>query len=240
MKHGTVARRMSRLLRGASALYDRRGLRRRVGFGRKPAIVVVDLMLGFTDPACDLGSDLASVVRATQRVLAVVRDRSVPVFFTAMEYERDLSDAGIWPRKIAALEALARGSRWTGLDPRLARRDTEPIIWKKYASAFFGTDLASRLTSLGADTLLLLGASTSGCIRATAVDGLQHGYRVIVPREGVGDRAPVAHEANLFDIDGKYGDVVSLAAVLRYLRGLSAASASAPDRRRPAGRRPRS
>lgn len=216
---------VARLLHQAGALYDRRGFKHRVGFGRRPAVVVVDLMRGFTDPACPLGSELDGVVRATRRILALARHRRVPVFFTAIEYAGDLADAGLWPRKIPALTMLRRGSPWTELDPRLERRPTEPVVWKKYASAFFGTDLASRLTCLGIDSVVLLGATTSGCIRATAIDGIQYGYRVVVPREGVGDRARLPHEINLFDIDGKYGDVTSLAAVVRHLRRLPIRSA---------------
>jgi maleamate amidohydrolase len=209
---------VSRLLQQAGALYDRRGFKHRVGFGRRPAVIVVDLMRGFTDPACPLGSDLDGVVRATRRILAIARQRRVPILFTAIEYAEGLADAGLWPRKIPALTTLAQGSPWTELDARLKRRPTEPVVWKKYASAFFGTDLASRLICLRIDTLVLVGATTSGCIRATAIDGIQYGYRVVIPREGVGDRAHLPHEVNLFDIDGKYGDVTSLGAVLRHLR----------------------
>jgi nicotinamidase-related amidase len=118
---------------------------------------------------------------------------------------------------VPSLRRLRRGSRWVAIDPRLRPRRGELVIEKRYASAFFGTPLASTLHAAGVDTLIVAGCTTSGCVRASVVDGLQHGLRVIVPRECVGDRAAGPHEANLLDIDGKYGDVTSLAEVLAYL-----------------------
>jgi nicotinamidase-related amidase len=128
----------------------------------------------------------------------------------------------VFVRKIPALLTLEAGGAWTEIDPRIAPREGEPVFTKLWASAFYGTPFASFLNAHGCDTLVVTGASTSGCIRATAVDGLQHGYRVIVPREAVGDRNPAAHEANLYDIDTKYGDVVSLDEVVADVRGLAA------------------
>jgi nicotinamidase-related amidase len=142
------------------------------------------------------------------------------VYFTTTVYESDLLDAGLFLRKVPSLATLVRGSRWTEIDPRLKRQPSEPVIEKRYASAFFGTHLASTLTASGIDTLIIAGCTTSGCVRATVVDALQHGFRAIVPRECVGDRAPGQHEANLVDIDGKYGDVVDAPAVLSYLESL--------------------
>lgn len=201
--------------------YRSRGLAGRVGFGSRPAVLVVDLMRGFTDPASPLGSDLEAEVEATVRLLGAARERGLPVLFTVTSYDRRLTEAGLFPRKVPALETLRRGSAWVDLDPRLGARPTEVVVEKKYASAFFGTSLASTLNSLRVDTLLVAGATTSGCIRATVVDALQHGFRAIVPPECVGDRAPEAHRANLLDIDGKYGDVVPLAECLGYLEGLA-------------------
>ncbi len=127
-----------------------------------------------------------------------------------------------------ALLTLEAGSRWVEIDPRLAPSADEPVITKLFASAFFGTPLASLLASAGCDGVIVTGASTSGCIRATAVDALQHGYRVTVPREAVGDRNPAAHEANLYDVDAKYGDVVSLEEVLDRLGLLASETVAAP------------
>jgi maleamate amidohydrolase len=201
-------------------LYRERGFARRVGFGQRPAIVVVDFIIGFTDPESPLGSNLEAPLGETLRLLAAARAHGVPVFFTTVEYDPSLKDAGLFPRKVEGLKWLVRGSRWVELDPRLGRQEGEILLRKKYASAFFATELVSTLAALCVDTLIITGATTSGCVRATAVDALQYGLHAIVPREAVGDRAPGPHEANLLDIDSKYGDVVSVADALQYLEGL--------------------
>lgn len=212
--------------------YRRRGLAAEVGFGRRPAIVVVDLIVGFTDPASPLGSDLDGVVAATARLLGAGRTAGVPVSFTTTVYGPDCRDAGFFLRKVPALEILQYRSKWVEVDARLGRLPQETLVEKKYASAFFGTPLASTLAVLGVDTVIVAGATTSGCVRASVVDALQHGFRPIVPRPCVGDRSPEAHEANLVDIQGKYGDVKDLDEVLAYLdrvRGLG--DSSVPTRR---------
>lgn len=201
--------------------YAAKGLAGEIGFGRRPALLVVDLILGFTVPSSPLGSDLDREVAATRRLLDAARDAGAPVLFTTTVYGDGLRDAGLFPRKVPALGILVNGAEAVALDPRLGRRPEETLIAKKYASAFFGTALASELTALGVDTLVVCGATTSGCVRATVVDALQHGFRPIVPAECVGDRSPEAHEANLLDIQGKYGDVVTLERVLEYLGGQS-------------------
>ena len=122
-----------------------------------------------------------------------------------------------------ALLALEAGSRWAEIDPRIAPLESEPVLNKLFASAFYGTGLPSLLAAAGVDTLIVTGASTSGCVRATAVDTLQYGYRPVVPREAVGDRNPQAHEASLYDIDAKYGDVVSVGEIMKYLEEVGAA-----------------
>lgn len=200
--------------------YRDRGIGERVGFGRRPAVLVVDFLLGFTDPESPLGSDLDAEVEATGRLLSVARRRSVPSVFSVTTYDPSLTDGGLFLVKVPSLAFLRRGGRWTEIDRRVKPREGETVIEKRYASAFFGTPLASTLTALGVDTVLLTGCTTSGCIRATAVDALQHGFRAIVPRECVGDRAPEPHEANLLDIDSKYGDVVDLEAALAYLESI--------------------
>lgn len=194
--------------------YRRRGLAGGMGFGRRPAVVVVDLILGFTDPASPLGSDLDSVVAATARLLEAARAHRRPVLFTTTAYGPSMADAGLFPRKVPSLETLQQGSPWVELDPRLGRLPSETLIEKKYASAFFATALAPELTARRVDTVLICGATTSGCIRATAVDALQHGFRPIVPEPCVGDRSEEPHRANLRDIEGKYGDVVGLEVAL--------------------------
>ena len=194
------------------------GFHGRAGFGQKPALLVIDVNVGFTDPASPLVCDLEDVVAAIRRLLDEFRRAELPVVYTTVSYdEGDKVTAAAFIDKIPALLTLEAGSRWVEIDPRIAPVPSEPVLNKLFASAFFGTPLASLLASAGCDSVVVTGASTSGCVRATAVDALQHGYRVVVPREAVGDRKPSAHEANLYDIDAKYGDVLPLDAVLEHL-----------------------
>ncbi len=210
--------------------YRARGFSGRVGFGKRPAVLVVDYIVAFTDTSSPLGSDLEAPLQETLRILRAAREHSIPIFFTTTEYGADLSDAGLFPRKVAGLKWLVRGSRWVRLDARLGWRREEVLIRKKFASAFFDTGLAEMLARSGVDTVLIAGCTTSGCIRATVIDALQYGFHAIIPREAVGDRALGPHEANLFDIDAKYGDVVSIDEVLQYLSKLKTGSkASAGD-----------
>jgi nicotinamidase-related amidase len=202
------------------------GFHGRAGFGRAPALIVVDVNVGFTDPASPLVCDLEDVVDAIRRLLDEARRAETPVVYTTVSYsEGDKRTAATFIDKVPALLTLAAGSRWVEIDPRIAPRADEPVLNKLFASAFFGTPLASLLASAGCDSLIVTGASTSGCVRATVVDALQHGYRPIVPREAVGDRNPDAHEANLFDIDAMYGDVVSVDDVVAHLEELAGAHA---------------
>ena len=200
------------------------GFHGRAGFGTRPALVVVDVNVGFTDPESPLVCDLESVVGAIRRLLAEARRAGIPIVFTTVSYdEGDRRTAAAFIEKIPALLTLEAGSRWVEIDPRIAPEEGEPVLNKLFASAFFGTALSSLLTANGCDSLIVTGASTSGCVRATVVDAIQHGYRPIVPREAVGDRNPDAHAANLYDIDTKYGDVVSLDEVLGHLEEVAAA-----------------
>ena len=177
---------------------------------------MVDLINGFTDPACPLGTHCPSVIEANVELLRAFRRLELPIFFTTVVY-RNREQARVFRRRIEALNLLAPGSEWVRVDSALAPGAGEPVLEKQWASAFFGTDLAERLADAKADSLVVTGLTTSGCVRATVVDGLQHDYRVVVPREAVGDRNPAAHEANLFDIDAKYGDVLALRDVRAHL-----------------------
>jgi maleamate amidohydrolase len=202
------------------ALYRDRGIGSRVGFGTSPAVLVIDMSRAFTDPATRVGSEQGETVKAIGRVLAAARERGdVPMFFTTMAFEPGGLDAGMWGRKIPALLDLRTDDPAAmEVDPRIAPGKGEIVLNKKFASAFFGTPLASLLGTRGVDTVILTGCSTSGCIRATAVDAVSYGYRVVVPEECVADRVPEPHRANLFDIQSKYGDVVGVDDVLAYLR----------------------
>jgi nicotinamidase-related amidase len=193
-----------------------------VGFGDRPALLVVDLINAFTDPDSDLGSDVSDVLDATSDLLAAFREHDLPRYFTTVAYEESYGDAGVFIEKVPALRDLKLGTPSVEVDDRVAPVGDERVLLKKYASAFFGTDLSTELTTDGVDTLVLAGVTTSGCIRATAVDGMQHGYRVVVPEDAVGDRAEGPHRANLFDIDEKYGDVVTVEAVLAAISATNA------------------
>jgi maleamate amidohydrolase len=204
----------------AQEVYARARLGESVTLGSRPAVLVVDFSCGFTDRECTLGSDMTDAVVATRRVLDAARAKGLPVVFTTIGYEPSLKDGGLWLQKIPSLGDLQIGGRWVEIDPRLGAREDETIVLKKGASAFFGTNLPSILVSQGVDSVVLCGATTSGCIRATAIDLLQYGYPTIVPRDCVADRAQAPHEANLFDINAKYADVVSVDDALEYLESV--------------------
>jgi maleamate amidohydrolase len=202
------------------------GFHGRAGFGLRPALLVIDVNVGFTDPESPLACDLEGVVGAIQRLLGEARAAGLPVVYTTVSYdEGDRLAAAAFIDKIPALLTLEAGSRWVEIDPRIAPLPDEPVLNKLFASAFFGTPLSSLLTAAGCDSVIVTGASTSGCVRATVVDALQHGFRPVVPREAVGDRNPTAHDANLYDIDTKYGDVVSLDEVVAHLEASAGAHA---------------
>ena len=188
-----------------------RGFGTTIGFGQRPALIVIDMVNAFTDPDMPLGSNLDSVVDGIKGLLRVGREAGIPILYTVVGYDEGLADAGVWFGKQKALTTLMLGTPAVEIDARLTPARGEQIILKKYASAFFGTDLGSRLTSAGVDTLLITGATTSGCVRATAVDAVQLGYRPMVIREAVGDRSPAAHDQALFDLEQKYADVVAVA-----------------------------
>ena len=180
-----------------------------VGFGSRPAVVVVDLNYGFTDPSSPLACDLDAVLDSVCGLLAAARSASVPVFFTSVVYDEvGEAAAAVFLRKAPALKLCRPGTRWVEIDERLGRLPDEPVIEKSGASAFFGTPFAAMLA--GRDTLVVCGASTSGCVRATVVDAMQHGFAPIVPRECVGDRSERAHEQALSDVGGRYGDVMGV------------------------------
>ncbi|CAI50887.1 isochorismatase family protein (plasmid) [Natronomonas pharaonis DSM 2160] len=196
---------------------DQSGFGSSVGLGERPALVVIDLINAFTDPETELGSDVGGVLEQTERLLAAFRENDLPRYFTTVAFEESYGDAGRFIEKVPALRELQLGTEAVEVDDSVAPAGDERVILKKYASAFFGTDLETELTTNRVDTLVLAGVTTSGCVRATAVDSLQHGYRTIVPADAVGDRAEGPHRANLFDIDQKYGDVVETDDVLAEL-----------------------
>jgi nicotinamidase-related amidase len=201
-----------------ATMMHERGFGRRCGFGEVPAVVVVDLIKAFTDPRFQTAVDNPEMLSAARRLLDGARAAGVVTILVGSAYEFAKRDAGVWERKLSH-DGMEEGTEGVEFDERLGRAEADMTVWKKYPSAFFGTDLASRLTALRVDTVLLAGASTSGCIRASAVDACSSGFRTIVVREAVADRSPLPHIANLFDIETKYGDVVDLADALDYIGG---------------------
>ncbi len=198
--------------------FRQRGFGLSIGFGQRPAVLVIDMIRGFTDPTMMLGADLSPQIAATRKLLDAARSRSLPIIYSTVAYnDANLKDAGIWALKQKGVMTLREGTPEVELDPRLTRLPGEGWLVKKYASCFFGTDLVSRLVSRGVDTVLIAGCTTSGCVRASAVDALQSGFRPMVIRECVGDRSLAAHEQSLFDLQAKYADVVSLENTCHYL-----------------------
>ena len=196
-----------------------RGFGVKIGFGERPALIVIDMLKGFTDPAMPLGANLDHEIEAQQPLLDVAHQRGIPVIFSTVNYtDADLKDAGLWGIKMKGSLTLKAGTPAVEIDPRLDMRPTDSLLIKKYASCFFGTDLVPRLMNQRVDTLIITGCTTSGCVRATAVDAVQNGFRPIVVREAVGDRSKPAHEQSLFDLNAKYADVVGLDETLQYMR----------------------
>jgi nicotinamidase-related amidase len=201
------------------ATYDRAGFGASVPRGTSPALVVVDFTRGFTEAAFPSGADLSAEVTAAARLVDAAHEHDVPVVFTVISYtpaEAD-GDAIAWLRKAPGMRTLRDGSDAVVLDPRLQRRPDDHLVVKKGASAFHGTGLAALLSGLHVDTALVCGATTSGCVRATAVDAVQSGFDTLVVREACGDRATGPHNAALFDLQAKYADVVDLDDALAYL-----------------------
>jgi maleamate amidohydrolase len=203
-----------------STVYRDAGFTGAFPLGKRPAVVVVDFSRGFTDPACPLGSDATAEVGRTRELLDAARQKEVFVVFTTIAYEPGSRAATTWLRKVPSLAALTEGSPWVEIDPRLGRRGSEPVVTKTGASAFFGTALQALLVARGVDTVLVVGATTSGCVRASVVDSVQHGFPTFVVPDCCADRASGPHEANLFDMTAKYADPLTAEEVVSYFEGL--------------------
>ncbi|MBN5255932.1 isochorismatase family protein [Serratia marcescens] len=194
----------------------------RLGFGRRPALLAIDFMQAYTTEGAPLfAPGVVSAVEESHELLACARRTGIPVIHTHIRYHAGhFADGGLWVKKAPVMKDMVAGNPLAAFCPPVAPLADEVVLSKQYASAFFGTALAPLLVAQGIDTLLMIGCSTSGCIRASAVDAVQHGFRAMVVRECVGDRHPGPHEANLFDIDSKYGDVVHKREALDYLNRL--------------------
>ncbi len=192
-----------------------------VGFGEKPAVIVIDFVRAYTTPGEKLyAPDVVAAVEQTVELLAAARKKDVPVIYTRVLYNENGLDGGVFVKKVPVLRTFLASNPMTEIVAELEPVAGDTVLIKQYASSFFGTSLSAMLTALRVDTLIITGCSTSGCVRATALDACQYGFRAIVPRECVGDRHQAPHEANLFDIQSKYGDVVSRADVLVYFQDL--------------------
>lgn len=202
--------------------YARGGFGKPLEFGRRPALLVIDFVQAYLVPGSPLYAGVEAARDGAVALLAAAREARIPVIHTHVTYQRGGRDGGVFFRKIPALACFEAGAHpeLAAFAPGLEPIAGETVIAKQYASAFFGTSLASTLITLGVDTVLIAGVSTSGCVRASAVDCCQHGFVPVVVRDAVGDRAPGPHESNLFDLQAKYAEVIDLATARRYLAGL--------------------
>jgi maleamate amidohydrolase len=200
--------------------YRRAGFSGGFEFGERPALVVVDFSRGFTDPDCMLGAEATGEVERTRRLLDVARGSGVLVVFTTIAYDEAALHATAWLRKVPSLRMLTLGSPLVEIDPRLARRAGEEVVVKTGASAFFGTALRSLLVAARIDSVVVMGATTSGCVRSTVVDAVQCGFPTFVVTDCCVDRAPGPHEANLFDMTAKYADALTAEEVAGHLQRL--------------------
>lgn len=189
-------------------------------FGNRPALLIVDFVVAYLEKNSPLYAGVEDALASNERLLAAARAAGIPVIFTNVEYTSGGADGGVFYRKVPALKLFERGSPLGAFPESLQPQNGELVITKQYASAFFGTHLASTLTAIGIDTLMITGLSTSGCVRATTLDACQHGFLPFVIREACGDRHPGPHEANLFDLQAKYAEVISETEALTKLDAL--------------------
>jgi maleamate amidohydrolase len=190
--------------------------------GRKLALLIVDVVVAYLDPTSPLYAAAEPALASNERLLAAAREAGVPAVFTNVEYQANGANGGHFYRKVPALKAFLAGSPLSAFPPTLQPRADEVVVTKQYASAFFGTSLAATLHAQGVDTLLITGFSTSGCVRASALDALQYGFIPFVVRDACADRHPAPHEANLFDLQAKYAEVVDEIAALGLLANAAA------------------
>jgi maleamate amidohydrolase len=187
----------------------------RVGWGARPAVVVIDLVRAYTHPNGPFALPQAQdAVEATTELVETAREKDVPVYWTVVRYAPTLADGGLFVRKVPALACFAEDAQGGWGDLALEPDAGEVVVVKQYASAFFGTSLAPTLHAAKVDTVVLAGVSTSGCVRATAMDALNSGFHPQVVRQACADRTPEVHENNLTDLDAKYADVIDLAEAL--------------------------
>lgn len=202
--------------------YAAAGFGQGLALGPRPALLMIDFARAYFAPESALYAGVETVRDAAARVLSAARAHGVPVFHTRVEYQPGGADGGVFFRKIAALKLFEAGSPLGAFEPPLQPAPGETVITKQYPSAFFGTDLAEQLQHTGIDTLVICGLSTSGCVRASAVDAICHGFVPVIVREAVGDRLQSVHDANLFDLAAKTAELRGLDQIIAYFEGLAA------------------
>ncbi len=201
-------------------IYIKRGFGQKMGFGERPAVIVVDMMNAFSNTNSPLGMVMNREIEIINRVIQAARSKDVPIYFSLTCY-KNISEAGIWFLKQSGLNTLMEGTSAVEIDSRINKEDWDKTVKKHYASAFFGTDLASQLNFKQVDTLIIIGCSTSGCVKATAVDAISYGYRPIVVVDAVVDRDKNAHRQSLINLETRYADVINSAGVIKYLKSLT-------------------
>jgi maleamate amidohydrolase len=196
--------------------YSKAGFHGRLPFGKKPALIIIDVVMAYLDKACPLyaGPMAEAALASNERLRAAAKKAGIPVIFTGVEFTPGGADGGVFYRKVPALKHFEKGSPFGKFPPSLKPGKGDVVVLKQYASAFFGTSLASTLHAMGVDTVLLTGYSTSGCVRASGLDALQYGFIPYVVKDACADRDPRPHEANLFDLQAKYAEVVNEAEAL--------------------------
>jgi nicotinamidase-related amidase len=209
-------------LEEAEKFYATLGFGARTGFGRRPALLIIDCNHGCADPSvAPMAIAMDAEIKNIRRLLDVARAKSLPVVHTTVVYtEEQFRDGGWFIKKIPTLEVLRPGSKEAQIVPELAPRSGELVLEKRFPSGFYGTNLHSYLTRCEVDTVIVTGNSTSGCVRATVIDAVSAGFRVVIPRQCVADRVALSHVVNLFDMDAKYGDVMDVDAVLSHLQSI--------------------
>lgn len=200
-------------------VYEKQGFGNSSGFGERPALLIVDFVNGFNDPDLFGGGNIPEAIANTRRLLDFARNKAIPVAFTRVVYADDGSDVGVFGKKASGLQMLTENAPVSQIVPELEPVSGEYIVRKTQPSAFFGTGLSGWLTLKQADTLIVTGCTTSGCVRASVIDSMSHNFLTIVATDGVGDRAIGPHEANLFDMGQKYADLLTCDEIIAQLSG---------------------
>jgi len=193
----------------------------RIGFGVKPALILVDFVQAYFDQSSDLYADVESALESALRLVNIARAKGITIIYTNVTYQASGIDGGVFYKKAKPLKNFLKDSPMGAWPKGLQPLENELVISKQYPSAFFGTSLAATLTASGIDTLIITGLTTSGCVRATCVDAVSNGFVPVIVRDACGDRHEAPHEANLFDMNAKYGDVVDESAVIDFLSGFA-------------------